>query len=232
MVQVWPHQRWVEGKDYISQPDSNALPNAAQNIFNVFCGKGTLLTHIQLGVHQVLFCKAAFHLGGPQHILVCEVVLPQVQDFTLPLVEFHEVLVSLFLQPVKVPLDGTTTLRCISHSFQFCVIYKFAEGTLCPIIQNINEDVKQDQTPYWPLGYTTSYWPPTRPCATDHHPLGPAFQPVFNPPHRLLIQPTYQQFIYEDLMEDSVKGLPEVQTDNIYCSPLVYQASHFILEVY
>ena len=32
-------------------------------------------------------------------------------------------------------------------------------------------------------------------------------------------------------MEDSVKGLTEEQVDNIH-SPLVYQASHFIVEVY
>ena len=34
----------------------------------------------------------------------------------------------------------------------------------------------------WSLGYTTSYWPPTRPYATDHHLLHLAIQPVFNPP--------------------------------------------------
>ena len=40
------------------------------------------------------------------------------------------------------------------------------------------------------------------------------------------------QLLYEDLLGDSVKGPAEVQVDNIHCSPLVYQASHFIVEVY
>ncbi|GAB0201489.1 dynactin subunit 2-like [Grus japonensis] len=43
---------------------------------------------------------------------------------------------------------------------------------------------------------------------------------------------TAQQLLLEDLMEDGVKGFPEVQADNTHCSLLVYQASHFIVEVY
>ena len=86
-------------------------------------------------------------MDGPQHILVHGFVLPEGQDFALPLVECHEVPVSPFLQPVKVPLDGSVTLWCISHSSQFCVIHKSAECELCPIMQIIN-DVKQDWTQY------------------------------------------------------------------------------------
>ncbi|KAK4811055.1 hypothetical protein QYF61_016341 [Mycteria americana] len=33
-------------------------------------------------------------------------------------------------------------------------------------------------------------------------------------------------------MGDSVESLPEVYVDNIHCSPLIYQASHFIIEVF
>lgn len=42
-----------------------------------------MLAHMQFGVHrdpQVLFYKAIFQLNSLQHILVPEVVLPQVQD--------------------------------------------------------------------------------------------------------------------------------------------------------
>ena len=39
-----------------------------------------------------------------------------VQDFALPLTELHEIPVSPFLQPIKVSLDGSVTLCCISHS--------------------------------------------------------------------------------------------------------------------
>ncbi|KAK4810951.1 hypothetical protein QYF61_013359 [Mycteria americana] len=33
-------------------------------------------------------------------------------------------------------------------------------------------------------------------------------------------------------MGDRIKGLPEVQVDNIHCSPLIYQARHFIIEAW
>ncbi|KAK4832711.1 hypothetical protein QYF61_025172 [Mycteria americana] len=95
---------------------------------------------------QVLFCQAAFQLGGPQHVLVHGIVPLQVQDFALPLVEPQEVPVSPFLQAVEIPLDGSPTLWCIRHLSQFCVISRLAESTLSPIIQIINEDIKQDWT--------------------------------------------------------------------------------------
>jgi len=88
----------------------------------LLCCKDTLLAPVQLGLHQaphVLFCQAAFQLGDSQHTLVHGVVPDQVQDFAL-LVERNEVPVGPFLQPVKVPLDDSTTLWYISHSFQFC----------------------------------------------------------------------------------------------------------------
>ncbi|KAK4818263.1 hypothetical protein QYF61_009968 [Mycteria americana] len=69
-------------------------------------------------------------------------------DFTILLVELHEVPFGPFLQPVEVPPDGSMTLWLISHSFQFCVVSKIAKGTLCPIILIINEAVKQDWTQY------------------------------------------------------------------------------------
>jgi len=52
-------------------------------LFDFLMPKGTLLAHVQLGVHEdpdVLFCYAAFQLGGLQHVLVPGVVPPQGQD--------------------------------------------------------------------------------------------------------------------------------------------------------
>jgi len=66
----------------------------------------------------------------------------------LALVELHEISLCPALQPVQVLLNGSTAFRCISYSSQFCVISKFAEGTLCPFIQVIDELVEQDWTEY------------------------------------------------------------------------------------
>lgn len=63
----------------------------------------------------------------------------------IPIAEFHGIHVSLFLLPVQVLLGGSMTLCCISHSSRLYIISKLADGTLCLIIQVINEDVEQ----YW-----------------------------------------------------------------------------------
>ena len=70
-------------------------------------------------------------------MLVQGVVPPQVKDPTLAFVEFHEVPLGPALQPVQVSLDGSTALRCISHSSQLGIVSELAEGTLYPIIQVI-----------------------------------------------------------------------------------------------
>lgn len=87
---------------------------------------------------------------------------------------------------------------------------------------NINEDVQKNP---WSI---VSHWS-TRVHATDDHSLGLVIQSTHF--SVLLIQLIHQQFVYEDLTGDSVKGLSEVQVDDICCSPLIYQASHFIMEV-
>lgn len=54
--------------------------------------RGMLLGHVQLGVYQdpqLLFCRAAFQLSVPQHVLVPQAVCPQVQDFPLGLSSFR-----------------------------------------------------------------------------------------------------------------------------------------------
>lgn len=99
-----------------------------------------------LELQQAIFYQAVFQLGDPQRILVHGVVLPPVQDFGLLLDELHEVPVSPFVQPAKVSLGESTTCWCITHTSQSCAMNKLAEGTLCRIIQTIDENVKQD----WP----------------------------------------------------------------------------------
>lgn len=60
----------------------------------------------------------------------------------------------LLSQTVKVPLNDSTTIWCITHSSKFCFVCKLAEVALCPIVQVITEDVKQCWTQYQHLGHT------------------------------------------------------------------------------
>lgn len=53
-------------KDYLPWPAGDTLLNAPKNILGFLSGKITLLTHVQLGVHQhlkILFCRAPFPYG-------------------------------------------------------------------------------------------------------------------------------------------------------------------------
>ena len=52
----------------------------------------------------------------------------QMQDIALAFVELQEIPVGPSLQPVKVPLNGSTPIWCIDHSSQFCITCKLAEG--------------------------------------------------------------------------------------------------------
>lgn len=58
--------------------------------------------------------------------MVSGAVLPQLQNFALPLVDLYEATAKPFLQPVQVPLDGILTLWCISPSSKTGLISKTA----------------------------------------------------------------------------------------------------------
>lgn len=178
-----------------------------------------MLAHVQPGVHrdfQVLFCRAALQLGSSWPALV-RVVPPQVQDSALRLVEHPEIVVSPFLQSVKVPLDGNMTFWHISHSFQFSVIHKLAEGTHCPVVY-ISKILNR-------TGLNIDLWdkPPTglQLWATDLPALGLAIQPVLSLLQGLLLQSVLHQLLCEDVMGDNGKSLVGDKIENIHCSALM-----------
>jgi len=96
-----------------------------------------LLPHGQNAINQD--AKLQFSAGQPAMGL--PIILPQVQD----LLNFttnhsaHSSSLSRHLWRAAQPSG-----KSIKHFSQFGVICKLAEGALCPIIQLINEDVKQD----------------------------------------------------------------------------------------
>lgn len=158
-LSYWGAQSWTQHsrrvspllsreKDPFPQPAGHALPNAAQESIGCLCCRGTLLTHVQLGVHQdphSLSCKAAFQLG------ISQTVPSKVQD-CIPFAEHGEVLLAHFCSfSWSLWISGNSLgHQPFPPSYISC---KLVEGTPCPIIQVINEDVKQ-------------YWPSTGACRT------------------------------------------------------------------
>ena len=65
-----------------------------------------------------------------------------VQDLVLGLVEPHEVQMGPLLWPVKVHLDGFSSLKRINCTTQLGVICKIAEDALNPIGYVIDEDTE------------------------------------------------------------------------------------------
>ncbi|KAK4827398.1 LOW QUALITY PROTEIN: hypothetical protein QYF61_017803 [Mycteria americana] len=135
------------------------------------------------------------------------------QDPTLGLVEPHEVHTGPLLQLVQVPLDGIPSLRHVNCTTQLGVICKLAEGALDPIVNVTDEDIKQHWSQYGPLRNTTS---------VDHFPLDVTIQPIPHPLNSPPIKSLSLQFRKKDVVGDRVKGLIEVQIDNIRSSSLIH----------
>jgi len=73
---------------------------------------------------------------------VRQVIPPQVEGFIL-FFELHKGPVSPFFQTVSVPLDGSKPFWSVSHCSLLCIISKYVECALGPIVLVINEVIKQ-----------------------------------------------------------------------------------------
>lgn len=212
---MWPHQCWGEGKDHLPWSVGNT-PNAVQGNIHQLFHQSTLLARVWLGVSedpQRPFLQSCFAACQPS---ACT---PYTWGYSSPNVgllhfEIHEAPVPLFRQPVKAHLGVSTILWCISCFSLSCIISKPTVDTL-PHYQGHYLD------PVLPLEYTINNWPPATLHVTEHHPLRPAIQTVFNPLHSRLIQPILLQLLCKDLRDTN-------KVDNIHCSPTIYQASCLI----
>lgn len=83
------------------------------------------------------FSAKLFQMVSPQHVLVHGVISTEVQDSAFLYLKFHKVPVNLFGQPVGVPLSGSATLCCISHSSQLAVISR-ASSHFKPLVMTFN----------------------------------------------------------------------------------------------
>lgn len=120
--------------------------SSMQHRINV-SGKETLLPHVQHVVHenlQVFIHKVAFYQVSPSTVLLHKVFISHTKtDFTSVFPKLPEIPASSFIQPLKVSLNSSLTL--LEHqpfSLIWCHLQSFW-GSLSPILQVINEEVKQ-----------------------------------------------------------------------------------------
>lgn len=128
----------------------NTLSNAAQDtICPLFCkgNGGSCSAWCPLGRLNVFYCQAALQLGGLSTHCALAYSSPGARLLQFSLLNFMRLL-SPLVQPVRVPLDGSTTLWHTSHSAQLGVIRKRVGGALCHSVRVINEDIEQDWSQY------------------------------------------------------------------------------------
>lgn len=89
------------------------------------------------------------------------------------------------------------------HGFQCCVICKLAEST--SMVHNTNEGVDQDWSPKGSLGTPLVTASSLALCRCSP-PFGLAIYQVSDPPHNLLIQPSVQQLLYDNLVGSFLKS--------------------------
>ena len=131
---------------------------------------------------------------------------------------------------IKVPLGAIPSFCCISCTTQLGVICKLPEEALNPIIYVMDRDVEEHQSQDGPLGNTTHEHSPPAQRAIANNPLVTTTQtipcPLSSPP----FEPISLQFRDKDVVRARIKGLAEVQADNISCLSLVHQCCHSITE--
>ena len=120
------HQRRADGQDHLPCPAGHVCFNAAQDAVGFPGCKDTLLTCVQLAIHQYPksfltgLCSA---ISSP--ILCWQWGLPQPRCGTLyvALLNLTRFSQALLLKPVYVILDGITSLSCVTKP-QISIIHK------------------------------------------------------------------------------------------------------------
>lgn len=122
-----------------------------------FATKAHCCLMFNLDVHQDpigLFWQAALHPNGPGLGLY----LPR-GSTSASLAELDEVPITPFFSLLR-SLWMAAQPPCVKTPPSFVVWAKLLKVHSHPITEVMNEDVKQDWTHYWPLGYMARYWLP------------------------------------------------------------------------
>jgi len=195
--------------------------------------KRTLLAHVELLIYQYpqVLLRAALEPLSAQPVLVFRIAPTHMQDL-FGLVELHGVHAGPPLQSVKVPLNGIPSLQRVNHTTQLGVIGRVAEGALSPTVYIANKDIKQHQSQYQPLRHTTRQRSPPGHQAIDYNSLCASIEPVPYPTSGPSVKSMSFQFRDKDIIWESVKGLAQVQADDVSCLPFVHQRCNPITERY
>jgi len=94
----------------------------------------------------------------------------------------------------------------------------------------IDKDVEENQSQDWHLGDTTCHQRPPGRMSIDHSTLAAIIQLILYPLNSSIFQCIFLQFSNKDVVWGHVKGLAEVQVDDISYISFVHWYHHFIVE--
>ncbi|RMC19694.1 hypothetical protein DUI87_03258 [Hirundo rustica rustica] len=179
---------------------------------------------------QVPFLLGTVQPHRPQPIMLKGVIVAKVQDLALGLIKLHLVRLCPSIQPFQISLQSHPTFQQIDTRSQLSVIHKFTNERFNTLIHVINKNIEQNWPQHRPLRDTTGDWPPAGCSTVHHHSLGPAVQSVPNPAKSAPVQAMGCQLIQEYAVGDSIKGLAEIQIDNIHSPSCIHQAGHLVIK--
>ncbi|RMC19616.1 hypothetical protein DUI87_03176 [Hirundo rustica rustica] len=179
---------------------------------------------------QVPFLLGTVQPYCPQPIMLKGVIVAKVQDSAIGLIKLHLVRLCPSIQPFQISLQSHPTFQQIDTRSQLSVIRKFTNQRLNSLIHVINKNIEQNWPQHRALRDTIGDWPPAGCSTIHHHSLGPAVQSVPNPAKSAPVQDTGCQLIQEYAVGDSVKGLAEIQIDNIHSPSCIHQVSHLVIK--
>ena len=122
---LWmPDQCWIEGKNCLPPATGDAVANAAQILLASFATRARYW--LKCNLLFTTTCKsfpAKLHSSQSPACTGHGAIPPQLQGSAFPFIQLHESPLLSFLPSITVPLNGSTTIRCINHS-QFSIICK------------------------------------------------------------------------------------------------------------
>ncbi|RMB88407.1 hypothetical protein DUI87_35207 [Hirundo rustica rustica] len=179
---------------------------------------------------QVPFLLGTVQLHHPQPITLQGVIVSKVQDLALGLIKPHPIGFCPSVQLFQVFLQSSLSFQQVDTSSQLSVICKFTNEGLHAFIHVVNKNIEQS----WPQHRPPEghHWCLDTSWMQHHSPpfSGPAMQPVPNPVKSAPVQATSFQLIQEGAVGDSVKGLAEIQIDNIHSPSCIHQVSHLVIK--
>ncbi|RMC03242.1 hypothetical protein DUI87_20436 [Hirundo rustica rustica] len=179
---------------------------------------------------QVPFLLGTVQPHRPQPITLHGIFVAKVQDSALGFIKLHLVRLYPSIQVFQISLQSHPIFQQIDTRSQLSVVCKFTNERFNTLIHAINKNIEQNWPQHRLLRDTTGNWLPAGCSTIHHHSLGSAIQPVPNPAKSAPVQAMGCQLMQEHAVGDSVKGLAEVQIDNIHSPSCIHQAGQLVIK--